>query len=362
MGLGDFVHGVGEAVTNVGKAAAWTANPTHWDDIGRGVGNAAEFVVEHPGQTWDMGFEMGRTMLKDQLDPVNLAINAGLIGLTVATGGAAAPAFIAKMGLGAKSVQAGVEGLKVADTAADVVKGVKSGVEAVQVATDLSRGQKFVKGAQEIASGIKESSGFERLDNVLNAGRELKGVGREAMGLSRYGGMAERRAGMAEKVLGEAGEGAGFMRQRVARSVGGTTNPLNPVQSGKFANMNTRFDKIQSAIGAPSRWQDNAGDVSRGVEIAADPEGAAMDYAGKRMNAQMLQPSQMPSMPTVASSNQEASTVQGMDWSSVGASGGAAGRTQSYGPGKGYDSGRGFNTPNSVDWGSVMPSTQEAYA
>ena len=99
-------------------------------------------MVENPGKTWDIGFEVGRGMVKDQLDPVNLAINAGLLAATVATGGAAAPALIAKLGLGAKSLEAGVTaakgvetGVEVAkgvDTAVDVAKGVKTGVKAVE--------------------------------------------------------------------------------------------------------------------------------------------------------------------------------------------------------------------------------------
>ena len=50
MGLGDFVHGVGEAVGNVAKGVAWVARPDHWDDIAEGVGKGVEFVAEHPGQ------------------------------------------------------------------------------------------------------------------------------------------------------------------------------------------------------------------------------------------------------------------------------------------------------------------------
>ena len=362
MGLGDFIGGVGEAVSNVGKAAAWTANPTHWDDIARGVGNAAEFVAENPGQVWDTGFEVGRSMLKDQLDPVNLAINAGLIGLTVATGGAAAPAFIAKLGMGAKSLEAGVSGLKAVDTVADTARAVKSGVNAVDTAMDLTRGQKFIQGAQQVATGVRESKGLAKVDNILNAPREVMGAGREAIGLSRYGGMAERRAGAAQKILGEGGsEGAGFFRSQAARRVGGTTNPLNPVQGSNYANMATRFNKVESAVTAPGRAQEGAETAVKGVEIAADPQKAAMNYASDRINSQMLQPSQMP-LPTTAGTNQEADTVQGMDWSQVNSGGSAFGRSAKYGPSKGYNNGRGFNTPASVDWGTVVPSGAEVYA
>lgn len=365
MGLGDFVHGVGEAVTNVGKAAAWTANPTHWDDIGRGVGNVAEFVTEHPGKTWDMGFEVARSIAKDQLDPVNLAINAGLIGLTVATGGAAAPALLAKVGLGAKSVQAGVEGAKIADTVVDTARAVKTGVEAIDVAGDVAKaGSAISQGAGRIASFARSAAETTKLDTALDVGR----LARWTNPIETRAGAGALRSGFAEKILaGGSGEVPSFGRQVAAAVVQGTGRRA-PTQLAGMSDeiygaqrMAWRGKQMARVGGQVAGASDNIESAQKAVGVAADPTGAAMDYASDRVNRSMLQPAQQP-MPTVASTNQDATQVQGMDWSQVSASGPAAGRSSSYGPGQGYNNGRGFNTPNSVDWGSVMPSAQEAYA
>src|SRR6185436_9232320 len=166
MGLGDFVHGVGEAVGNVAKGVAWVARPDHWDDIAEGVGKGVEFVAEHPGQAWDTAFEVGRAVVKDQMDPVNLAINAGLIAATVATGGAAAPAFIAKLGLGAKSLEAGLtaakvgetiaEGAKVADTVIEGANAVKTGAQAVEATTSAVRAtETAAEAGRAVSTGTK---------------------------------------------------------------------------------------------------------------------------------------------------------------------------------------------------------------
>ena len=345
MGLGDFFEGVGDAAVNVtkgvGKAAAWTANPTHWDDIGRGVGNVAEYVKENPGQIWDTGFEVGRNIVKSQLDPKNLAITAGLIGLTVATGGAAAPALAAEVG------EAGLAGGEAIAATTGAIKGVQAGssalkageavAEGAEAVSTLSRGQKFVEGVQSIGTGIKESSGFQKLDSVLNAPREFIGTAREGIGLSRYGGFAEQRAGMASKVL-EGGEGeAGFVRQQVAKRVAGSSNPLNPVASSNYSKMGTRFGQVQHAFQAPGEVGDHLHAARRDIEIAANPEKAAMDYAMKRANSQFLQPAQTP-QPTYSGPDTDVPQVQSMNWGNTSTSGAFAGRS-----GSSYSAGRGFS-------------------
>lgn len=365
MGLGDFVQGIGEAAANVGKAAAWTANPTHWDDIGRGVGNVAEFVAENPGKTWDMGFEVARSIAKDQLDPVNLAINAGLIGLTVATGGAAAPALLAKVGLGAKSVQAGVEGAKIVDTVADTARAVKSGVKAIDIAGDVAKvGSEISQGAGRIASFARSAAETTKLDTALDVGK----FSRYLSPIETRAGSGAFRANLGQKILSGGAKEAPSLGRQVAAAVVQGTGRRAPTQ---LAGMSDEVYGAQKMLWRGKQMARVGGQVAgapgqvesaqHGVAIAADPEGAAMDYASDRMNKSMLQPSQMP-MPTVAGTRMEADQVQGMDWSQVGAGGPAAGRTQSYGPGQGYNNGRGFHTPNSVDWGAVMPSGQEAYA
>ena len=115
MGLGDFFEDVGGAVADtatglyhgaeavvgtagdIAQGAAWVANPTHWDDIGRGVGAVGSFIAEHPGQAWDMGFELAR----DEFTGWNLATNLALGAATVFTGGGSGAALAARLGTGA---------------------------------------------------------------------------------------------------------------------------------------------------------------------------------------------------------------------------------------------------------------------
>jgi hypothetical protein len=316
MGLGDFLSGVKDAAVNVGKGAAFIADPRNLDDIAEGVGKAAEFVVENPGKTWDTAFEVGRAVVKDQLDPMNLAINAGLIGLTVATGGAAAPAFLAKAGLAAKSAEAGltagkavsagttaVKAAKAADTAMDVAKGVKTTAKAVETMGDIGKGvetagdiaqatktgaevgrtvsrtQEFATGVKQIGTGIRESKGLAKVENVMNAPREFMGAGREAAGLSRYGKLNELRAGQAEKIMARAGEGgAGGLRKAAARTVAGKTNPLSP------AGAQTTFSRVTSLAGRGKAASETPGSVAKGVEVAADPQAAVEAAAAAQVN------------------------------------------------------------------------------
>ena len=294
MGLGDFLSGVKDAAVNVGKGLDYAIDPGHWDDIAEGAGKAASFVAENPGQTWDTAFEVGRSMAKDQLDPMNLAINAGLIGLTVATGGAAAPALAAKLGMGAKSLQAGVTAAKATDTAVDVVKGVKTGAKAIDTAVDVAKGidtaadvgrnvsrtQEFATGIKQIGTGIRESKGLERVENVLNAPREFAGTAREAAGMSRYGKVAELRAGQANKVLGNAEE-AGGVRKYAARKIGGSNNALvDPGASTAMSRTTSAVGRAKAATEAPT----TPTEVARGVEVAADPQKAIEEAAAAKIN------------------------------------------------------------------------------
>ena len=168
MGLGDFFKGVGDAATNALKAQAYLVNPTHWDDVVEGVGGAANFVAKNPGKTWDTGFEVGRAMVKDQLDPVNLAITAGLTAASVATAGAASPLLMAKLGLSAKTVQAGITATKGIDTGMDAMRAVK----AVDTATDIAR---TTSKASKIVATHRQGLGRLQADEPDCAARRRRG-------------------------------------------------------------------------------------------------------------------------------------------------------------------------------------------
>lgn len=306
MGLGDFVHGVGEAVGNVAKGVAWVGNPTHWDDIAEGVGKGVEFVAEHPGQAWDTAFEVGRAVVKDQLDPVNLAINAGLLAATVATGGAAAPAFVAKLGMGAKSLEAGVAaakgietGVEVAkgiDTAVDVAKGVQTGAKALEAGSSALRAGETAaevgKTVETVADTARTGSkAMDLVDKGLGLGEKGKWMTRAQKAVnpletSEKFGMAAYRERAAGRILQAGGEVPSLARQGVAAVVQGGGKGLGMVE--QLPGMS---DKIYEAQKWAQRGQavgkrlHQADQLSKGVNIAADPMSAVEDRAAEHINA-----------------------------------------------------------------------------
>ena len=298
MGLGDFLDGVGDAVTNVAKGAAWVANPTHWDDIAEGAGKAAEFVTENPGKAWDTAFEVGRAVVKDQLDPVNLAINAGLLAATVATGGAAAPAFIAKLGMGAKSVSAGVgaakglqaagtvvKGAKAIETAGDVVGAVKTGAKVVDTVGDVARTADTVTDAAKTGSrvmrGVDKALGME-------PGRVGKGVSNVLNPLenSRFGMAAMRERGAA-RMLEAGGEAPGLARQVGAAVLqGGGRGAGGPAQLAGMSDKVYAAQKMAARAGAVGKRAHQLDQFGQGVEVAADPMGYATEKAYEEADRQ----------------------------------------------------------------------------
>ena len=288
MGLGDFLSGVKDAAVNVAKGAAWVADPRNLDDIAEGAGKAASFVAKNPGKTWDTAFEVGRAVAKDQLDPVNLAINAGLLAATVATGGAAAPAFVAKLGMGAKSLEAGVSAAKGIDTAVDVAKGVKTGLKAADVASDTLKAADTVK---DVAKGVETVSDTAKTGSKLmravdkGLGLDPGRFGTKASNVlnplenSRFGAAAMRQRG-AQRMLEAGGESPGLVRQVGAAMLqGGGRGAGGPAQLAGMSDKVYAAQKMAARAGAVGKRLDQAGMINEGVEVAADPMKAAEDAA-----------------------------------------------------------------------------------
>src|SRR4029077_3602244 len=119
------IEGIGKGVEGGVKAGVWTAE--HAGEMAAGTVKGVSFLASHP-QYWD---DAAKMIVKDQLKPQNLAITAGLIGLTVATGG------IAGIGLGTKIAETVGE----VGTVGRVVEGAAEGV---QVAEKVGRGARFM--------------------------------------------------------------------------------------------------------------------------------------------------------------------------------------------------------------------------
>ena len=252
MGIGDFFQDIGDALVpesvenwaggvaggvstiagqlgNVAQGVGWAANPTHWDDIGRGVGNAAEFIAENPGQVWDTAFEVGRYVVKDQLlDPKNLAINLALTGATIATGGGSAGI------LAARAAQWGRAG----NAAFRAAKGAEAGTSMMRAGRLAFQGARAAENAGDVVGAARVGGRLSRFmgkaDDVLGKEVEFRQGARSFLSehtgglINKQGSVGTRaRNWAAEKI---APEGAGLGRQVLAQSVG--VNPARPVLSG----------------------------------------------------------------------------------------------------------------------------------
>lgn len=317
MGLGDFFDGVGEgisdiaenvggAVKNTAKGIGWAA--THIDDAARGVGSgvmaAAKYtedavhgvgwLASHPAY-WD---DAAKTMIVDQFtDPVNIATNIAMLGLTVATGGAAAPAWMAKVGLGAK---AGIEAAEGVATAVKVGKGAAEVAEAGKTASTLARGAKVAEEtagaartaervadvAQEGRSVSKFAGAAERIASKLDEPsmitRKVQDV-REALTGERLSTVSRARQSVANTFLEKTGgldEGTGMLeygRQWAGRKIANA--PGAPTTGGELAKWNYRAGKLADRVNTAKDLPGNiktAGDVTK---FAANPEKGAMDLA-----------------------------------------------------------------------------------
>lgn len=271
-----IVRGVGTAVTHlddVARGAAWAANTRHWDDIGRGAGKAAGYVADHPGQVWDTGFEVGRYIVKDQLlDPKNLAINAGLLGLTMATGGSGGAALIGKLASGARTGRGAVTAARVMTAAED----------AAEVARGASGAIKGIKAVEEVADVSKASRALSRVDDLLEMGpRAGSRVRQMITGKPQSWGMA-RRAQVAGRIEGQA---PGALRTMVGDYV--RQSSLKPTASGSaigdFVSTNAwRARRVNTLLGKGGATE-TAGDIGQmAYDINKDPVRFATEAAMKQ--------------------------------------------------------------------------------
>ena len=285
MGIGDFLSDVGDAIvpesvenvagglvhgaSTVGRGAAWAANPSHWDDIAMGVQDVGAFIANNPGQTWDVGFEVGRHIVKEEiLDPKNLAINLGLTAATVFTGGGAGAALGARIGAGA---------LKTA-------KAVDSAVTGARITRTAARAGKTLRSVDEAMGATKA---FNRGVDVLGYVPGKIRQGREALGMSSYG----IRGSMANKIASEsameAGE-VGLMRGAVSDVVRGAATRPGAVagstsSSQAFADINYAANRAQMYQSVPGATKSASRFGEQIYQAEQDPYGYAMRHGGREL-------------------------------------------------------------------------------
>ena len=285
MGIGDIINDVGdfvvpESVENVagglvhgaetlGRGAAWVGNPTHWDDIAMGVQDVGAAIANNPGQTWDIGFEVGRHLVKEEiLDPKNLAINLGLTAATVFTGGGSGAALGARIGGGV---------LKAAKAADNAITGAR-------ITKTAMRAGRAVRAADDVLGARKAfNTGVDVLGYVPGKIRE----GRVALGLSPHG----LRGGMANKIASESaiqsGE-VGLMRGAVSDLVRGSATRPGAVAastsgSRAFADINYAANRAQMYQSMPGATKKASRFGEEIYQAEQDPFGYAMKHGGQEV-------------------------------------------------------------------------------
>jgi hypothetical protein len=287
MGLGDFLSGAAESVghwaggvaqgvgtvvthlDDVARGAAWAVNPTHYDDIARGAGNVAEYIGEHPGQIWDTGFEVGRYMVKDQLlDPKNLLLNAGMIGLSAATAGGASgllAARVANWGREGVAALRGVRGLEEVASGARAIEGGLGAAEAAEAGASAAR-----------ATGRIERF-MGKADDILG-GNGIGAKAREAVTGKEFGLVNRGRNALAANVA----ERGGIAGQVAAQSIGvGNARPI--IEGSRVGQgisdvmwLNRQKGRIESTAGTVSKFGEQGRDLTQAV---TDPLGFGLRKA-----------------------------------------------------------------------------------
>lgn len=302
MGLGDFLEGVGhdigsitggviDAGKNVVKAGAWGA--THLDDAVRGVDDAISFganytadalkgvgwVASHPAY-WD---DAAKTMIVDQFtDPVNIATNVAMLGLTIATGGAAAPAWMAKLGLGAKA------GIEAAEGVSTVAKVADTALDAAKVAKSASRMERFAAGAERVAGTLDKIQ--EAPSRFIQSARsgitgKLEDVTGGLIRQRELSYVQEGRQALATKAFGSADElkdatGLTGAAQRFGyRQIAGGATKSELTKAGSLGESMWRANRVSGQVTGVRDFNKNLTNTATAVQFAADPKKAGIRYA-----------------------------------------------------------------------------------
>ena len=228
---GGLVHGGQTAAglaTDAAKAGRYVTNPYNWDEIGSAAATAGSFVANNPGKAWDVAFEVGRHVVKEEiLDPQNLAINLGLTAATVLTGGGAGAAWLAKAGTAGR---AGVSAFRAARASGEGV----SAARAVRAGTTAARGA---------------DAAFQALRAERVAARGFRVADATTEATSTFGRIGQKLTQAAEWGPNKAAE---------LRLATGGTSPLSAVSRGRGA--------VAGAFegSAPGMLREAVGDVIRG--------------------------------------------------------------------------------------------------
>ena len=260
---GGLVHGGQTAASLAGgaaKAARYVTNPYNWDDIGSAAATAGSFVYNNPGKSWDVAFEVGRHVVKEEiLDPQNLALNLGLAAATVVTGGGAGAAWMAKLGTAGRAGVSAFRAARASGEGMSAVRAVRAGTTAAR-ASDAAFAA--LRAERVAARGFRATEATTEATSMLGrAGQKLTkaaewGPNKAAElrlatgGTSPLSPVARGRGRVADVFEGNA---PGMLREAVGDVI--RASPFRPAVAGlgtrssSFANAAYRTNRAENIYG-----------------------------------------------------------------------------------------------------------------
>ncbi len=331
------VHDLNKLGNVLNKAGGYAINPTHWDDMARGVAKAGE-ATEHatvaaakysldprnlPAEisgayhagvsTWhgmeDMGSGISflathpkywaptaKKLIKDQItNPVNLATNVGMLAATVATGGATAPAWMAKLGLGAAETAETTSGLiKVAQSADELsaaskavaaLKPIEGGAQTAEAAGRVGR---YTQSLSNIGQDISQAKGLGKVGAVMDAPQAaIRATRSELLGMNEIGGVQRARNALADFVnpsINAEGVSSTWYEKYAYRKIAGGPGLADEGARTAGSSLQTRLGQFQEGLASPRQLRNKIQVYANVTAAVADPKQAATHLAHAAWN------------------------------------------------------------------------------
>ena len=269
---------------------------THPMDIPEHLGSVVrtgQEVFNHRRQIADVGIEVGKKVIADQLDPKNIAINVALL---AATGGGSALATAGEAGLeGVQAYRAGAtaaEAFSTAKTAMTTAKAARTAVEgaeavnvgerALQAGEEARRGGSFFSGAtRSTQAGEAEGLGGY-VERYGNKRASMMGDLRENLGMNRLS-LAQRGRAWAGQQFAERVGTEGFLKETAGRMITGA--PGAPETGGLAAESLYRGRSGMAAYKDIQRTRTAAKTYTPLLQVAEDPAGALTKFGVQEVKA-----------------------------------------------------------------------------
>jgi hypothetical protein len=288
------VKGVVKGQELTAKAAAYTVNPTHWDDIAKAgyhgtvstwhglenMGGGIEYAASHP-KLW---YPMAKHFAKEQItNPVNLATNVGFAAATIASGGATAPAWMARLGLGAaEGAESGAGLVKIAQTADELsaaskaVEALKPIDEGVQATTRLGR---YGQSLSNISQSVSDAKGLGKVGAAMDAPTAaIRATRSDLLGMNELSTVQRARNAVADFVnpsVNAEGVSSRWYEKYAYRKIAGGAGLADEGAQTTGSNLQTRIGQFQEGLASPRQLRNKIQVYTNVAGAIADPKQAA---------------------------------------------------------------------------------------